>query len=115
MELFSIVPVFIGFIFVVVIGGILFAAVKGVSQWSYNNSQPVEAMPAKVVAKRTATSGGAGDTSVSTWYYVTFETEGGDRREFSVGGREYGLLAEGDRGMLSHQGTRYKGFQRQRG
>lgn len=32
--------------------------------------------------------------------------------EFSVGGSDYGLLAEGDIGKLSFQGTRYLGFER---
>ena len=29
-----------------------------------------------------------------------------------LGGREYGLLAEGDKGKLHFQGTRYLGFDR---
>ena len=33
--------------------------------------------------------------------------------EFAIRGTEYGLLAEGDRGKLTFQGTRYLGFQRQ--
>ena len=49
----------------------------------------------------------------STSYYATFEVESGDRMELSVSGREYGLLAEGDRGRLSFQGTRYLGFERE--
>ncbi len=36
----------------------------------------------------------------------------GSRKEFGVTGEEYGLLAEGDRGMLQSQGTWYKGFNR---
>ena len=32
--------------------------------------------------------------------------------ELAVTGEEYGLLAEGDEGSLSFQGTRYKGFER---
>ena len=35
-----------------------------------------------------------------------------ERKEFGMSGREYGLLAEGDPGMLTFQGTRYKGFTR---
>lgn len=30
----------------------------------------------------------------STTYFVTFEVESGDRMEFMVDGREYGLLAD---------------------
>ena len=36
----------------------------------------------------------------------------GDRMELKMMGREYGLLAEGDTEMLSFQGTRYLGFER---
>ena len=45
-------------------------------------------------------------------YYVTFEVESGDRMEMKVSGSEYGLLAIGDSGRLSFQGTRYLGFER---
>ena len=38
--------------------------------------------------------------------------ESGDRMELRVSGREYGLLAEGDRGQLTFQGTRYLSFVR---
>ena len=51
-------------------------------------------------------------TSTSTSYYATFQVESGDRMEFLINGREYGLLVEGDRGRLSFQGTRYLGFER---
>ena len=49
----------------------------------------------------------------STWYYATFEAESGDRMAFAVSGREYGLLAEGDKGRLTFQGTRFLGFEQQ--
>lgn len=49
-----------------------------------------------------------------TRYYVTFEFESGDQLELKVDGSEYGLLAEGDNGMLSFQDTRYLGFVRGR-
>lgn len=54
-------------------------------------------------------------TSSSTVYYATFEVESGDRMEFGVPNKEYGLLVEGDRGRLTFQGTRYLGFERSRG
>ena len=67
---------------------------------------------ARVVTKRTYTSGGMGDTSASTSYYITFEYLSGDRKEFYVPYREYGLIAEGDDGVLTFQGTRFIGFER---
>ncbi len=115
--LFVIVPVFIGLCFVLVMGAIVFAVVKGIGQTSYNNAQPVQSVPAKVVAKRANTWGMNGANtggSVNTSYYVTFEMADGGRQELGMGGHEYGLLVEGDRGTLSFQGTRYKGFDRSR-
>jgi hypothetical protein len=35
------------------------------------------------------------DSSASTWYYVTFQVESGDRMELAVRGSDYGMLAEG--------------------
>ena len=61
-----------------------------------------------------ATPNGGG-TSSATFYYVTFEDEQGVRRELSVNGHEYGLLAEGDIGLLSYRGDWYKGFARETG
>lgn len=118
-DAFTAVPIFIGIIFVLVIGGIIFAIVKGIGTWAWNNKQPVQALPAHVVSKRTDTSGTGssidsdfGSGRVSTSYYVTFEMDSGERKEFGLSGREYGQLAEGDAGTLTFQGTRYKGFAR---
>jgi hypothetical protein len=47
-----------------------------------------------------------------TAYFATFELESGERLEFVLSGRAYGLLAEGDSGTLTYQGTRYHGFER---
>ena len=112
-------PIFIGVIFVVVIGGIIFAIVKGNGTWAWDNRQPVQTVAAHVVSKRTDTSGTGssmdsdfGSGRVSTSYYVTSEIGGGERKEYGMSGREYGLLAEGDPGTLTFQGTRCKGFAR---
>ena len=98
--------------FVIILGFIIFTAVKGVQEWGKNNNSPRLSVPAQVVAKRTRTSGGAGDSSASTTYFVTFEFESGDRSEFRVSGQEYGMLADDDLGILTFQGTRYLSFER---
>lgn len=70
---------------------------------------------ATVTAKRTQVSyhhDANGPSHTSTRYYVTFQVESGDRMELPVSGPEYGMLAEGDRGRLTFQGTRYLGFER---
>lgn len=119
---FTIVPLIIGAGFVFVIGSMIFAAGKGIAQWNYNNDQPILTSPARVVTKRTNVSTSHSnlhsDNSLhhhdhtSTDYYVTFELSSGERREVQVGGQEYGMLAEGDQGDFTYQGTRYKGFVR---
>ena len=50
-------------------------------------------------------------TTHSTTYYVTFQVDSGDRMELQMDGSAFGLLVEGDRGMLTFQGTRYLGFE----
>ena len=107
-------------VFALVLGMFVFAAARGVKEWSKNNASPRLSVPATVRTMRTETThsmhaagNGAHHTSSATHYYATFEFESGDRQEFSVSGREYGLLAEGDRGTLHFQGTRYLGFTRE--
>ena len=45
---------------------------------------------------------------------LTFQVDSGDRMELSVTGQEFGLIAEGDTGKLTFQGTRFLGFERNR-
>ncbi len=112
--------VFFILVFVLILGMFVLTIVRGIGQWSKNNQSPRLAVEARVVSRRTSVhhhhTGAAGDygchTSSSTSYYVTFEVESGDRMEFHLSGSEYGMLAEGDRGRLSFQGTRYLGFDR---
>lgn len=111
-EIFDIMLIIFPIFFILVAGLILFTFIKGIKNWSYNNKQPRLHVDAVVVSKRLNVSGGGEDSSSSTWYYVTFQVESGDRMEFSVNGRDYGLLAEGDIGGLEFQGTRYHGFTR---
>ncbi|MDM5317528.1 DUF2500 domain-containing protein [Fictibacillus sp. b24] len=112
--MFDVLPLFGGALFVIVISIFIFVIIKGIGEWSSNNKQPKLAVTAELVTKRTKVSGGANDTSASTWYYATFEVESGDRMEFHVGSQEYGMLVEGDRGILNFQGSRYLGFERNR-
>ncbi len=122
--MFEIAPIFIGIIFVFVIGGILFSAFKGIGQWQKNEQSPRLSVEAIVTSKRADVSRRTNmhhhddhhhhSSSTHTKYFVTFEFESGDRLEFHVSGKEYGLLSEDDIGMLTFQGTRYLGFVRQK-
>ena len=123
-SVFGVMPVLFGafiILFFVVFGVTLIRVIK---TWSKNNRSPRLTVEATVVAKRQNTDvhhhHNAGDTtgvhgmhtSTSTSYYVTFQVASGDRMELHMGGHDYGLLAEGDFGDMSFQGTRYLGFER---
>ena len=120
--MFSIMPMFMGIIFILVFGTIIYGIARGIKTWSYNNSQPVLTVLAKIVTKRThvsshvnnAADNGMHHHNTSTTYYVTFEVESGDRMEFNVGQQEYGMLVEEDIGKLKFQGSRYLGFDREK-
>ena len=98
---------------------------RGLYVWMRNNRAPQETAGARITAKRMKVSGHGGTmmanrvsvmntihSSTYTEYFVTFELEDGKRLELGVKDPEYGMLAEGDRGRLSWQGTRYLGFER---
>ncbi|MBE6561986.1 MAG: DUF2500 domain-containing protein [Ruminococcaceae bacterium] len=115
--MFVIVPVFVTVIFVIVIGTFIVTAVRGVSEWSKNNASPRLTVDASVVTKRqhnTSHRTQHGHRHHHSYYYVTFQVDSGDRMELSVTGQEFGLIAEGDTGKLTFQGTRFLGFERNR-
>lgn len=111
--------------FFLILGMILVSLFQGLRQWNQNNHSPRLTVPVTVVSKRTDVShhshANAGDasgahgyhTATSTSYYVTFQVESGDRMELCLNGSQYGLIVEGDRGLLTFQGTRFLDFQRQ--
>lgn len=124
--MFQIVPIFIGIIFVIVIGSILISVFKGVGEWQKNEQSPKLSVPAVVTSKRIDVTKRSNmhhhndphhhhSSSTHTKYFVTFEFQSGDRSEFHVSGKEYGLLSEDDNGVLSFQGTRYLAFERNKG
>ncbi|TQR21512.1 DUF2500 domain-containing protein [Psychrobacillus vulpis] len=116
MDFFSIMnilgPLFIAVVFIIVIGGFIFIIGSSIKQRNKNDNSPKLSVPAQIVAKRTNTWGGSGNSSASTSYYVTFQVESGDRMELQLNGQEYGMLAEDDLGILTFQGTRFLTFER---
>ena len=119
MFMYSFVSIFIPIVFIIVFGVIAVNIIRGIGEWSSNNKQSILDVNAKIVSKRTNVSrsnhhhNNHMDTSTNTTYYVTFEVQSGDRMEFRVSGKEYGILVEGDIGNLIFQGTRYHGFDRE--
>lgn len=102
-------------VFILILGVFVALLVKNLGEWHRNNRAPRLNVGAKVVAKRTSVSRHASNVhgGASTRYFATFQVESGDRIELSLSGEEYGLLAEGDVGILTFQGSRYVAFERQ--
>ncbi len=119
--MFTIVPVFVVLVFILIFGIIIARLARGAAQWKRNNASPVLTVDAAVVTKRADVrhhshmAGGEATMphmSSSTTYYATFEVPSGDRMELRILDSEYGQLVEGDSGRLTFQGTRYLGFER---
>lgn len=110
---FDVMPILFVVMFVLIAAAIVGTLVKGAAQFHRDNQSPRLSVAAVLVAKRQDFHRGAGDQSVGyTDYFLTFEVESGDRMELEVKGEEYGLLTEGDKGILNFQGKRYLGFER---
>ena len=124
-RMFNLIEMLFPIMFILIFIIIVFTLVKGIATWFKNNNSPRLTVSARIVAKRQNTTHNnqpnAGDISgahgfhtiSSTSYYVTFQVDSGDRMELSVSGSEYGVLAEGDKGQLTFQGTRYLTFDRE--
>ena len=113
-SMFSIMDVIFPIIFFAVFVFIIFVAIKGLKGWSHNNAQPRIPAEALIVAKRghRSTNHRNGHHHTSESYYVTFQFRSGDRTEIQISPREYGMLAEGDEGVVTLQGTRFIRFDR---
>jgi hypothetical protein len=110
MEVFTVLVEAIAVFVLVLIGVVL---VKLLLQWRTNEAAPLLNVEAMVVSHRVR--GRRNQPGMDrALYFVTFEEESGERLELQVGGQDFDQLAEGDRGHLIHQGTRFKGFSPQR-
>jgi sensor histidine kinase regulating citrate/malate metabolism len=113
---FQIMNLLFPIVFIAVFAIVIVTLIRNIGQWNKNNHSPRLTVDAQVVSKRTSVTrnvAAANQAPISsTSYYVTFQVASGDRIEFHVHGREYGMLAEGDQGRLSFQGTRYLSFER---
>ena len=117
--MYEIFPVIFSVFFIVAFGTLIYNLVMNIRQWHRNNKSPKLSVDATVVAKRSHTShhhhhhnNGHMHTTSSTSYYVTFQVESGDRMELKVKSYDYGMMVEGDFGVLTFQGTRFLGFER---
>ena len=110
--LFSVIPLMMAVVPIafIAIGVLGFNSMR--KKMASIETSPVEAVPAVVVDKRTQVSGG-GDSSARTSYFVTCETENGDRSEYQLwDGKLYGSMSAGDAGVLFLRAGYALGFDR---
>ncbi|NMO97577.1 DUF2500 domain-containing protein [Paenibacillus lemnae] len=115
--MFTLVPIFIGIVFIIVIGGIVFNGVR----YMKNAKSPRSSEYARIISKRTEVRGsghhhhGSDHTggSARTHYYITLEFDNGERKEYLDVKKLYGLVAEGDTGYASIQGDWIVAFERE--
>ena len=103
------------FILAAVVAVVMIFVLRWKNEDAANNAAPVQNVQARIISKRTETEGIAGmeyGGMLTTKHYVTFEAPDGTRLELPVQGDQYGVLAEGDTGVLAFQGTRYLNFER---
>ncbi len=105
---FSIIWIFGLLIFLGVLTAVIIIVFKTIS--SRSGEETVSR--AVVRSKRTHITG---SEHAFTYYYATFELEGGERVELNVGGSAYGALAEGDIGLLKRKGRVFVDFTRDPG
>lgn len=109
---FQEMPLFFKLFALFILGFIAFIIIKSVRVWMTNNASPIVNARVIAVTKRTEVWGGSGDSRAHTSYFITFQFEDGSRLELQVKDQDYGLIVEGDQGMLVYQGTRFKEFDR---
>ncbi|GHV43632.1 hypothetical protein FACS189490_13830 [Clostridia bacterium] len=104
-------PFIIVFLFV---GVFSFIAISLTKKNAGNRNAPVLIVSALVTGKRQSARQNDGSGFVHYGYFATFEVESGDRIEFSVPENVYAVLAEGDVGKITFQGSKFFSFDRVR-
>ena len=106
-------PVFFTIFAIVVIGivcAIIYSIATGASTAIKNSNSPLVSNRATIVDKRSKLLNT--DHHV-TEYYATFEFGDRTRLELKIPEQITGTITVGDQGVLSWQGTRFKGFARE--
>ena len=88
----------------------IYILAKNIAQFIENENSPVLTVSAVIVDKRRRSHHHQNHHTHS--YHMTFETQEGELLELRVKRSEYYEMEIGDSGVLTHQGTRYLGFER---
>ena len=102
-------------------GVILFGLLRGLYIWNKNNHSPRVTEEAEVYTKRQDFSTfthrdrnvhfGSYRT-IRVRYFVVFQTQNSGAVKLKVSSDDFDMLREGEKGMLTFQGTRFLGFKK---
>lgn len=109
MDIFPMMSSWFFLVFAVIMGIVLWRLGTSLLEALRNNVAPQEWYTAELIGKRTHVGG---SEHSYTNYYLAFELENGERKEFRVKSSAYALSAEGDKGELSFKGSRFLDFKR---
>ena len=104
-----------------IVGVILFALLRGLYIWNKNNHSPRVTEEAEVYTKRQDFSTFMNRDrnihfgsyrSIYVRYFVVFQTKNSGAVKLKVSSDDFDMLREGEKGLLSFQGTRFLGFEK---
>ena len=104
-----------------IVGAILFALLRGLYIWNKNNHSPRVTEEAEVYTKRqdfsTFTNRSRNTQfgsyrSIRVRYFVVFQTKNSGAVKLKVSSDDFDMLREGEKGLLTFQGTRFLGFEK---
>jgi len=104
--------------FIIIIGIMVISVVREIIKWKYNNKQPQNSFEVSIIAKRDSgmfsRRGGRFYLNLTIEYYITFKfLHDGSKKEFCLSSIKGEKIKIGDSGILTLQGTRYIGFEKQ--
>lgn len=104
-------PIVFIIMFVFIFGMSIYIFIKGIKESRYNNSQPK--IPAEVlVVSKQQNIYHRKNRNINSSNSITFEFSNGNRIELIVDPKEYGMIVEGDVGILVSQGNKFISFER---
>lgn len=104
-----------------IVGVILFALLRGLYIWNKDNHSPRVTEEAEVYTKRqdvsTFTKKGrdvhfGSYRSIYVRYFVVFQTRNSGIVKLKVRSDDFDMVREGEKGLLTFQGTRFLGFEK---
>jgi len=103
-----------GIILTIILVKIIYDGIKGVSEWSENNSTPKTSVGVRIIDidRRKSRMIRNRHLNVTPQYTVTFLFSDNDKKQFDISAWDYKWIAIDDEGIITMQGTRFISFKK---